>query len=267
MTNYLVKPGSKVQLADYDPDDRSQFDGNKGESEDELIELVKQLDPLQERLYAEHRHALLFVLQGIDTGGKDGVIHHVFSGFNPEGCRVTNFKAPTSLELDHDYLWRAHAAMPRRGEIGIFNRSHYEDVLIVRVHNLAPREVWLRRYDQINAFEKMLSEEGTTICKFFLYISKDEQKTRLLARLQDETKQWKFNPEDVHERVFWDEYIEAYEAVLGKTSTEWAPWYVIPANRKWYRNLLVARIALETLQRLNPQYPPPRTDLSKVVIE
>jgi len=222
---------------------------------------------LQEKLYAEHKRAVLFVIQAMDTGGKDGTIRKVFGNLNPQGCRVWSFKAPNSLELDHDYLWRVHAQMPRKGEIGIFNRSQYEDVLIVRVHNLVPEHVWEKRYDQINAFEKMLSDEGTTIVKLYLHISRDEQKKRLEARLADPQKHWKFNIADIKERELWDDYTKAYEDVLSKTSTEWAPWYIIPANYKWYRNFVISRIALETLKHLDPHYPEPEGDLSEIVIK
>lgn len=267
MKKYRVRPDSKISLKDFDPEDRSEFQGDKRDADVEVGTLTQELDDLQERLYAESKQAALFVIQAMDTGGKDGTIRRVFGNINPQGCRVTPFKAPTSSELAHDYLWRIHAAMPRRGEIGIFNRSQYEDVLVVRVHNLAPKEVWAKRYDQINAFEKMLSDEGTTIVKFFLHISKDEQKKRLEERIATPDKQWKFNPGDLKERELWDEYQKAYEDVLNKTSTDYAPWYVIPANRKWYRNLIVARIAHETLKLMDPKYPVIREDFSKIVIE
>lgn len=267
MKKYRVKPDSKFNLNDLDPQDRSEFDGDKKDAQLELTQLTDDLDGLQERLYAENKSAVLFVIQAPDTGGKDGTIRAVFGNINPQGCRVTSFKAPTSTELAHDYLWRVHASLPRRGEIGIFNRSHYEDVLVVRVHDFVPQAVWEKRYDQINAFEKMLTDEGTTIVKFFLHISKDEQKQRLQDRIDDPTKQWKFNPNDLKERALWDEYQKAYQDMVNKTSTDYAPWYVIPANRNWYRNLMVARIARKTLQALNPQYPAPKEDFSKLVIE
>ncbi len=267
MKKYRVIPGSEIRLADLDPDDRSEFDGSKADARAELERLTAELDELQERLYAESTRTVLFVIQALDTGGKDGTIRKVFGNLNPQGCRVTAFKKPNANELAHDYLWRVHAAMPRRGEIGIFNRSHYEDVLVVRVHDLVPRAVWDKRYDQINAFEKMLTEEGTTIVKFFLHISKDEQKKRLQARLEDPTKHWKFNPDDLAERALWGKYQEAYQDVLNRTSTDWAPWYVIPANTKWYRNVIVARIAHHTLQALNPQIPQVNLDLAQYVVE
>lgn len=267
MDKYRVKPDSKVRLEEMDPDDKSEFDGSKKEAKDALKNMTEDLDDLQERLYAEGKHAVLFVIQAMDTGGKDGTIRKVFGDLNPAGCRVEAFKAPTSNELVHDYLWRVHRATPPRGMIGVFNRSHYEDVLVVRVHNLVPKEVWEKRYDQINAFEKMLTEEGTTIVKFFLHISKDEQKQRLQERIDNPDKHWKFNPKDLKERALWDEYQKAYQDLLSRTSTDYAPWYVIPANRNWYRNIIVARIVQETLQKLNPQYPESNVDFSSVVVE
>lgn len=266
MNKYRVKPGQQINLEDYDPDDRSEFNGDKKDAAVRVDELTTALDDLQERLYAESSRAVLFVIQALDTGGKDSTIRSVFGNLNPQGCRVASFKAPTTLELAHDYLWRVHLAMPRRGEIGVFNRSHYEDVLVVRVHGLVPREVWEKRYDQINAFEKMLTEEGTTIVKFYLHISKREQKRRLEERLLDPTKHWKFNPGDLQERELWPEYRQAYEDMLTRTSTEWAPWYIVPADHKWYRNVVVAQVTYETLQALNPQYPQPSLDLSKIII-
>lgn len=267
MKKYRVKPNSQIKLHEMNPDDKSEFDGDKQDARAELEKLTDELDDLQERLYAEGKHAVLFVIQAMDTGGKDGTIRKVFGNINPQGCRVASFKAPSSTELAHDYLWRVHAALPRRGEIGIFNRSHYEDVLVVRVHKLVPKEVWEKRYAQINAFEKMLSEEGTTIVKFFLHISKEEQKQRLEERIADPTKHWKFNPGDLKERALWDDYQNAYQDALSQTSTEYAPWYVIPANRKWYRDVMVARIAHATLKHLDPQYPETKVDFSNIVIE
>lgn len=255
MNKYLIKPGSKVNLSKWDPDDKGDFEGGKKEGKEELKKLNLRLQELQELLYAEHKHTLLVVLQGIDTAGKDGTINHVFEGVNPQGVRVASFKVPTQEELDHDYLWRIHKQTPRRGEIGIFNRSHYEDVLVVRIHNLAPEDVWKKRFDHINAFESMLADEGVTILKFFLYINKDEQKERFQARLDDPTKHWKFNPGDLKERERWPEYIQAYEDVLSKTSTKCAPWYVIPSNRKWYRNLVVAETIIKTLEGFDMKYP------------
>ena len=218
-------------------------------------------------LYAENKHKVLIVLQAMDTGGKDGVIRHVFDGVNPQGVRVAAFKQPTPTELAHDYLWRVHQQTPGKGEVVIFNRSHYEDVLVVRVHNLVPEAVWRRRYEQINAFEKLLAEEGTTILKFYLHIDLDEQKERLQARLDDPAKRWKFAKGDLDERQRWPQYMAAYEEMLSKTSTEWAPWYIIPANRKWYRNLVISQIIVETLEGLAMSYPPAEAGLEDIVIE
>jgi PPK2 family polyphosphate:nucleotide phosphotransferase len=269
MDQYRIQPASKVDLAKIDPNDKSGWEGTKQDAEVEMARLCARIDELQEAMYAECKHRLLVVLQAMDTGGKDGVIRAVFGNVNPQGCRVASFKVPTSVELAHDYLWRIHQQTPGRGEIVIFNRSHYEDVLVVRVHNLAPPQVWRKRYAQINAWEKMLAEEGTTILKFFLHISKDEQKARLEERRDTPAKQWKFSLGDLKERALWPDYMAAYEAALSKTSTRWAPWYVVPANRNWHRNLVVARTVLEALEGLNPQYPKPPTDLdlAKVVIE
>ncbi len=267
MNRYRIAPGSDLKLGEMNPDDQSEFSGGKKEAEKELDKITKELDDWQERLYAEGKRAALFVIQALDTGGKDGTIRSVFGNLNPQGTRVASFKAPTSNELAHDYLWRIHAALPRRGEIGVFNRSQYEDVLVVRVHNLVPKEVWEKRYDQIIAFEKMLTDEGTTIVKFFLHISKEEQKERLEARLADPDKHWKFNPGDLKERALWGEYEKAYEEAIQKTSTEYAPWYVIPSNRKWYRNVIIGRVVQDTLRRLDPQYPVVTADYSSIVIE
>lgn len=267
MERYRVRPGSPVDLSQWDPDDKSLFQENKTEGRKALLTLNERLETLQELLYAEHKQRLLIVLQAMDTGGKDGTIRHVFEGVNPQGVKVANFKKPTAEELDHDYLWRVHKHAPGKGKIAIFNRSHYEDVLVVRVHNLAPESTWRRRYAQINDFERMLAEEGTTILKFYLHIDKEEQKERLQARLEEPNKRWKFNPGDLEERKLWPEYIKAYEAVLSQTSTEWAPWYIIPANRKWYRNLVVATVIVETLEALEMQYPEPTLSPDRIVIE
>lgn len=263
---YRVKPGSKVKLAEVDPGEQRGFSGDKAAGKELLLKLNKELEALQEVLYAEHRQKVLVVLQAMDTGGKDGVIRNVFEGVNPQGVKVANFKVPTAEELDHDYLWRVHKQTPGKGEIVIFNRSHYEDVLVVRVHGLVPKEVWKRRYAQINAFERLLAEEGTTIFKFYLHISKEEQRQRLQSRLDDPSKHWKFNVGDLKERDLWDEYMKAYEAVLERTSTNYAPWYVVPADRKWYRDLVVAAILIQGLRKLDMHYPEPKEDLSQVVI-
>lgn len=267
MDKYRVKPGHKIELSDYDPEDQSQFSGGKKEAEPRLAKLVQKLDELQEVLYAEHKHKILIVLQALDTGGKDGTIRAVFGGINPQGVLVANFKVPTATELDHDFLWRVHSKVPGKGELVIFNRSHYEDVLVVRVHNLVPEDVWRKRYTEINNFEQMLVEEGTTILKFYLNVSKDEQKKRLQERLDDPKKQWKFNPADLKERALWDDYISAYQDAINKTSTEWAPWYVIPANHNWYRNLAVASVIVQALEDLKLEYPKPAEDLDRITIQ
>jgi PPK2 family polyphosphate:nucleotide phosphotransferase len=267
MDEYRVKPGHNIKLSDYDPDDKSQFSGGKKEAGPRLAELVQKLDELQEVLYAEHKHKILVILQALDTGGKDGTIRAVFSGINPQGVHVASFKVPTPEELDHDFLWRVHSKVPGKGELVIFNRSHYEDVLVVRVHHLISQDVWRQRYTEINNFEQMLVEEGATILKFYLNVTKDEQKERLQERLDDPKKRWKFNPADLKERALWDDYTSAYQDAISETSTEWAPWYVIPANRNWYRNLGVASVIVQALEDLKIKYPEPADGLDKIVIQ
>lgn len=267
MERYLVKPGTKINLDEWDPNEKTFFEFGKQAGKLHLVELNNELMQLQNVLYAENKHNFLIVLQGMDTSGKDGTIKHVFHGVNPQGVRIANFKVPSKIELEHDYLWRIHKQAPGKGEIAIFNRSHYEDVLVVRVHDLVPKDVWSKRYAQINAFEKMLAEEGTTILKFFLHIDLDEQKERLQARLADPQKQWKFRKGDLDERKLWPNYMQAYEDVLSKTSTKYAPWYLIPANHKWYRNLIISTILIETLKNLKMKYPPPEDDLDGIIIE
>jgi len=230
-------------------------------------EQLVRLGSLQDRLWAEAKRSVLVVLQGIDAAGKDGTINKVMEAFNPQGCPVTSFKVPSSEELAHDYLWRVHRAVPRKGEIGIFNRSHYEDVLVVRVHDLVPKAVWSKRYDQINAFERHLADNGTTIVKFFLSISQDEQRERFQARYDDPKKRWKFSLGDLEERKRWDDYQAAFDDVLSKTSTAWAPWYVIPADRKWFRDVAVSSILADTLADLEPAYPAPADLPADLVIE
>jgi PPK2 family polyphosphate:nucleotide phosphotransferase len=266
MERYRVKPGQPVNLADWDPQDRGNFD-SKSEGQAELARLNKELEELQELLYAENKHKLLIVLQAMDTGGKDGVIRHVFDGVNPQGVKVASFKVPTPVELSHDFLWRIHQQTPGHGEIVIFNRSHYEDVLVVRVNNLAPPEVWGRRFDHINAFERLLVDEGATILKFYLHICKDEQARRLQARLDEPHKRWKFARRDLEERKLWPDYMRAYEDALSRTSTEWAPWYVVPANRKWYRNWVISTVVVNALKGLNMHFPPAEGGLDEIVIE
>ncbi|KPL72983.1 polyphosphate kinase [Leptolinea tardivitalis] len=261
MDRYRIEPGKKFKLSDYSPDDLGDFEGKKQKGNEKLAEYRAEIDRLQELLYCEHKHRLLVVFQAMDGGGKDGTVRAVFDGVNPQGVRVTSFKVPTEIELDHDYLWRIHAQTPGKGEIVVFNRSHYEDVLVVRVHNLVPKEVWKKRYKQINDFEQQLAEEGTTILKFFLNISLDEQKERMLERLEMPEKRWKFNPGDLDERKLWPEYMSAFEDAIEKTSTKWAPWYVIPANRNWYRNLVVASVIADTMRSWKMQYPDPQIDV------
>lgn len=267
MNEYRVQPGEEINLSDWDPADKRFFPGGKRDGKQLLLQFNERLEALQELLYAEHKQKVLIVLQAMDTGGKDGTIRHVFEGVNPQGVSVTSYKVPTPVELDHDYLWRVHQHVPGKGQIMIFNRSHYEDVLVVRVHNLVPEQTWRKRFDQINNFERMLVDEGSTILKFFLHISKEEQKQRLQARLDEEDKRWKFSSGDLKERKIWPEYQRAYEEMLSKTSTDWAPWYVIPSNRKWYRNLVISEIIIETLENLKMSYPQAEGDLSGVVLE
>jgi PPK2 family polyphosphate:nucleotide phosphotransferase len=261
----LVPPGERARLTERDTDTR--FGLEKEEAEDLVRGLTQELSGLQDRLWAEDRRAVLLVLQGLDTSGKDGTIRRVFTGVNPQACRVVSFKAPTGSELDHDYLWRVHAVCPGRGEIGIFNRSHYEDVGVVRVKQLVPEEVWRRRYRHIRDFERLLTDEGTTVVKVFLHISKDEQRERLQARLDDPTKTWKFRLGDLDDRKLFDDFVAAYEEALTETSTRWAPWHVVPADRKWVRDAAVATLLVETLRRLDPQYPDPSADLAGIRVE
>ena len=260
-----IEPGKRIRLAAVDPSATHGY--TKDGAGAELQKGLDRLTDLQDRLWAESKHPVLVVLQGIDASGKDGSVKHVMGAFNPMGCTVTSFKVPTPVELAHDYLWRVHQRVPGKGEIGIFNRSHYEDVLVVRVHDIVPKAVWSRRFDEINAFEELLTGSGTTILKFFLWIDKDEQKGRFQARLDDPTKNWKFRLGDLEERKHWDDYVAAYEDVLARCSTAAAPWYVIPSNRKWFRNLAIADILADTIEALKPAYPPTTEDLSNVVID
>ncbi len=260
LERFKVAPGSKVKLKKIDP---AFTDGHKSHKSaaKEIADGQQKLCELQDLLYAEHGHSLLICLQAMDTGGKDGVINHVLSAMNPQGCRVAAFKQPTPLEAAHDFLWRAHKAAPARGEVVIFNRSHYEDVLVVRVHNLVPKRIWSQRYDEINDFESTLAANGTQILKFFLHISKETQLKRFKERLDDPSKHWKISEADYKERGFWDEYTAAYEEALSRCSTEHAPWFVIHSDHKWFRNLVIARIVVEHLQSLKMQYPKPTVDL------
>lgn len=256
---------SGVRLLEIDANESEHYEGKK-DVKDELKQQRSRIAELQARLYAENKQSLLIVLQAMDTGGKDGTIKHVFRGVNPQGCQVRSFKAPSTEELSHDFLWRYHAQAPRRGMITIFNRSQYEDVLVVRVKNLVPDDVWRHRYAMINEFEHMLTLNNTTIIKFFLYISKEEQKQRLQSRLDDPRKHWKFSSNDLKERAYWDDYMEAYEDMINKCSTPYAPWYVVPANKKWYRNLVIARTIADTLEVMNAQYPAAEEGLDRITI-
>jgi PPK2 family polyphosphate:nucleotide phosphotransferase len=257
MTDWKVTPGSTVSLNDLPTHTKEGAPGDKAVTEEALKDLVEEISSYQERLWAEQGQSLLVVLQAMDTAGKDGTIRAVFSGVNPQGVHVTSFKTPTSDELAHDFLWRIHRATPAKGEIGVFNRSHYEDVLVVRVKNIVPEKVWRERYELINSFERQLTHGSTTVIKFFLHMSKDEQAKRLQARLDDPSKHWKFNAGDLTERGLWDDYQQAYQEAIEMTSTETAPWYVIPADRKWYRNWAVGKVIAETLEKMDPQYPAP----------
>jgi PPK2 family polyphosphate:nucleotide phosphotransferase len=261
-----VKPGDGARLTERDPGSRCGFDGKQSAGVQTAADL-EQLDKLQERLWAEARRSVLLVLQGMDAGGKDGTIRHVFSGVNPQGCRVVSFKAPTPAERAHDFLWRVHQVVPARGEIGIFNRSHYEDVVAARVIGVIDDDERKRRYDDINGFEGLLHAEGTTLVKCFLHISRDEQRERLQARVDDPEKQWKFNPDDLHARKEWDHYHALYDDAISATSTKVAPWYVIPADRKWVRNAVIAQLLVDTLERLDPHFPKPVDDIEHVRIE
>lgn len=263
---YLARPGKKHKLASF----KTRESGGYKDKEEGLkaaSENVQKIAPLQERLYAEAKRSLLVVLQAMDTGGKDGTIEFVFSGVDPQGCQVTSFKAPTSTELSHDYLWRVHQNCPARGMIGIFNRSHYEDVLVPHVKGWITPAHTKKRFEHINAFERMLVDEGTTILKFMLHISKDEQKERLLARQQDKNKHWKFNPSDLDARKDWDKYMDVYEELIDVCSTEHAPWYIVPADRKWYRNIVVSEIIVKALEEMNPKFPKVEIDPRKFVVE
>ncbi len=264
---YRVRPGESLDLEARDPADRGAFEGDKEAGQSRLEELAERLDELQEMLYAGAEHGLLVVLQAMDAGGKDGTIRAVFSRVDPLGVRVQAFGAPTELEKAHDFLWRIHAHVPARGEIAVFNRSHYEDVSVVRVHELVPEKVWRKRFDHIVAFERMLHDEGTTIVKLFLHIGKEEQRKRLQERLDDPRKHWKAREGDLRERRRWSEYMQAYGEAIARTSTDAAPWYVVPADRNWYRNLVVAEILVSTLKALKLQLPGLRPDVTSRVVE
>jgi PPK2 family polyphosphate:nucleotide phosphotransferase len=261
----VTRPGRRINLSKIDPDDTAGV--AKEEALARVSHLREELFDLQEVFYAEHRCSLLIIFQGMDTGGKDGSIKNLCHGFNPAGVRVAAFKTPTQAELDHDFLWRVHKATPAKGIIGIWNRSHYEDVLIARVHNLVKKKEWKRRYGQINDFEKTLSENGTRILKFMLHISPDEQRRRLQARLENPKKQWKFNLNDLKERTLWDDYQQAYEDAISCCSTKHAPWYIVPANHKWARNLAIIETVFSVLKKMKPRYPKLSFDPKTVTIE
>ena len=267
LERYWVRPGTQVDFGNHDSGEKTLFQGNKDELESQFDELQHQLQQLQKVLYAQNKHRILVVMQAMDTGGKDGCIKHVFSRIDPQGIQVRSFKKPSEEELAHDFLWRVHAKVPSTGQMVIFNRSHYEDIIAVRVKKIYPDEVWIRRQRHVIEFERMLAEEGTTVVKIFLHISKDEQKKRLESRLENPAKHWKINPDDLVDRARWSEFMTAYEDVIGKTSTEHAPWYVVPADRKWYRNLCVARIMLDTLKKLNMEFPAINWDPKDLKIE
>jgi PPK2 family polyphosphate:nucleotide phosphotransferase len=260
LDQFRVTPGSAPELARRDPDDRPGAP-SKEEGAERLAEIVDRLSVLHNRLFAEATRSVLLVLQGMDTAGKDGTIRKVFTGVNPQGCRVQSFRAPTETELAHDYLWRIHSECPARGEIVIFDRSHYEDVVAVRVRRLAEENVWRRRYEHIRGFERLLTDEGTAVVKVFLHVSKKTQRERLEERLDNPEKRWKFRASDLDDRALWDEFQAAYEDVLHETSTEWAPWYVVPADHNWSRNLCVAGILVAALERLDPRVPEPETGI------
>jgi PPK2 family polyphosphate:nucleotide phosphotransferase len=264
MKEYRVNPGAKVKLDDFSTLPPEKGESFKAEIKRQNEKLILKLADWQDAFYAEHKHRLLVILQGLDTSGKDGVIRNVFAHISPQGLRVQAFKAPTQIEREHDYLWRVHSQVPGDGEIVVFNRSHYEEVLVARVQGLVEKERWIRRYRHIVEFERMLVDEGTSILKFFLHISKDEQKKRLLERLEQKRKNWKWDSSDLRDRAYWDRYIEAYEDMLEKTSTAEAPWYVVPADKKWWRDHVVAETLIACLERLNPQYPKPKVDLSRI---
>lgn len=266
MKIFRAKPGSKIKLAEVDPYGEAELAGDKEAGLQYLEVLRGDITRLQRMLYAGRQHRLLIILQGLDGSGKDGTVRSVFSGIDPHGLRVVSFKGPTPQELDRDFLWRIHREVPARGEMVVFNRSHYEDIVAVKVKNLAPKTVWEKRFDHVVNFERMLMDEGTTILKFFLHLSRDEQRRRLQARLENPDKHWKFHPDDISDSKRWPEFAEAYEEVIARTGTDTAPWFIIPGNRKWYRNVAVATIVRDTLARLELKFPPPAWDLKGVVV-
>lgn len=261
---FLVEPGRKIKLADVDPFDRGPY-ADEATANADLARHKEKISILQRRLNADAGQALLVVLQGIDGAGKDGTCWHVINSMDPEGVEVTGFKTPTPEEYQHDFLWRIHKHAPAKGEVAVFNRSHYEDVLIARVHKLVPKKIWSQRYDRINEWESLIhTETNTTILKFFLYISKDEQLRRFKDRLDEPNRRWKISEADYKEREYWDDYIDAFEDVFAKCSTRHAPWFIIPSNHKWFRNVAVAGIIADALEAMDPKYPPPSVDLDKI---
>jgi PPK2 family polyphosphate:nucleotide phosphotransferase len=268
MSNYLkkliVKPDSEIRLKHFDPGYHGKHESHKS-ALPEIQEHRQKMEELQYLMYAENKHSLLIVLQGLDAAGKDGVVRHVLTGMNPEGCVAVNFKEPTPKELAHDFLWRVHPHVPAKGSVAIFNRSHYEDVLVARVHGLVPKKIWSKRYDQINDFEQLIAtENNTTILKFFLHISKDEQLARFKKRLDDPTRQWKISESDYKEREYWGDYVKAFEDVLTRTSTECAPWFIIPSNHKWFRDLAISQIVVRQMEAMGMQLPKPTVNLAEI---
>ena len=263
LERFMVKPNDKVDLDKIDASEKGSFE-SKEQAREETETEVEKMRKLQFLMYAEGKHSLLICLQGRDAAGKDGTINHVLWAMNPQGCSVSGFKVPTPEEASHDFLWRYHQAVPSRGHVAIFNRSHYEDVLVVRVHNLVPKSVWSKRYKQINDFEKLLAENGTMILKFYLHIDPDEQLERFKDRIDDPTRHWKISDGDYAERPFWNDYTKAFEAALGKCSTRHAPWFIIPANHKWFRNLAISKIINASLESLDMKYPEPEVDIAEI---
>jgi len=268
MSNYrkklVVRPGSKIRLKHFDPGYHGKHESHKA-ALPEIQENLQKMEGLQYRMYAENKHSLLIVLQGLDAAGKDGVVRHVLTGMNPSGSVSVNFKQPTAKELAHDFLWRVHPYVPAKGSVAIFNRSHYEDVLVARVHDLVPEKVWSKRYDQINDFEQLIAmENNTTILKFFLHISKYEQLARFKKRLDDPARQWKISDSDYKERDYWGDYTKAFEDVLDRTSTEHAPWFIIPSNHKWFRDLAISQIIVRQMGDMEMQLPKPTVNLAEI---
>lgn len=268
MANYrkqfIVKPRAEIRLKHFDPGYHGKHESHK-KALSQIQENLQKMEQLQYRMYAENKHSLLIVLQGLDAAGKDGVVRHVLTGMNPAGCVSVNFKEPTKEDLAHDFLWRVHPHVPARGSVAIFNRSHYEDVLVVKVHRLAPEKVWSKRYDEINQFERLIAtQNNTAILKFFLHISKEEQLARFKKRLDDPDRQWKISDTDYKERDYWSDYTRAFEDVLNKTSTDYAPWFIIPSNHKWFRDLAISQIIVRRIEDMDIQVPKPTVNLAEI---